>query len=334
MLDLAGSLGRRFGGIGAGVSEPSVVVSAAVAPALTVDTARTIHLDTAAANDARRAAQLAAERMLAYDADRKPNPGKAKDNHAPRGAQITLHRLIPPHQGLGSGTQLALATARAIAQLYDLPHDAAVLASVVRRAARSAVGTYVFASGGLVLEGGRNAHEDRPAPLVARLPIPDQWRCVLTLPNGHSGLFGDREVAAFANLPTPPVSDAERVAHLVLMALLPALADADYSAFAAALTEIQQINGRWFASQQGGCFAAGASAELVEKLSSWRTSGVGQSSWGPAVYAIVPDPDTAAALARRIRETPIDAAVLECSFSHTGARVWEPDLNPAHTQVP
>jgi beta-ribofuranosylaminobenzene 5'-phosphate synthase len=318
MLDLAGSLGRRFGGIGAGVSEPSVVVRAAVAPTLTVDTAPTIGLDTRAVDEARRSAQHAAERLLACYAGR--------EGGADRGARITLHRLIPPHQGLGSGTQLALATASAIARLYDLPHDPAILVSVVGRATRSAVGTYVFGSGGLVLEGGRpprRAHEDRPAPLVARLPIPDEWRCVLTLPNGHAGLSGDREVEAFASLPTPPVADAERVAHLVMMALLPALADADYQGFGAALTEIQQINGRWFASQQGGSFAAGPSAELVERLSSWGITGVGQSSWGPAVYAVLPDPDAAAALARRIRQTSIDATVLECSFSSTGARTWD-----------
>jgi predicted sugar kinase len=125
-------------------------------------------------------------------------------------------------------------------------------------------------------------------------------------------------------LPTPPTSDAERVAHLVLMALLPALADGDHPAFGAALTEIQRINGRWFASQQGGCFAAGPTADLVEKLLSWGATGVGQSSWGPAVYAIEPNPASASALARRVRDSSPGSRVFECSFTKTGARTWDP----------
>jgi predicted sugar kinase len=39
------------------------------------------------------------------------------------------------------------------------------------------------------------------------------------------------------------------------MALLPALADGDLAAFGRALTEIQEVTGRWFAPAQGGTFA-------------------------------------------------------------------------------
>ena len=42
--------------------------------------------------------------------------------------------------------------------------------------------------------------------------------------------------------------EVEKVAHLVLMLMLPALADGDLRAFGSALTEVQQITGRWFAS--------------------------------------------------------------------------------------
>ncbi len=317
MLDLAGSLGRRFGGIGAAVPEPSVLVSATIAPTLSVHAVNPRSDPNAASEDARRAARMAANRMLAHW------PGPAG---APRGARITLHRLIPAHHGLGSGTQLALATARAIAELYNLPPDAAELTQVVGRAKRSAIGTHVFGSGGFVLEGGRDERHDRPAPLLARIPIPDAWRCVLALPAGQPAMSGDAELEAFATLPAPPRGDAERVAHLVLMALLPALVEGDCDAFGAALTEIQQINGRWFASKQGGYFAAGASAELADTLLRWGATGVGQSSWGPAVYAIAANPETGAALADRVRHAFPSATVYESPFSQTGARVWDQDL--------
>ena len=82
----------------------------------------------------------------------------------------------------------------------------------------------------------------------------------------------------------------ERVAHLVLMQLLPALADGDLTAFGAALTEVQQITGGWFAAAQGGAFASGPTRELVERMTEFGAAGVGQSSWGPTVYGLVPRP--------------------------------------------
>ena len=124
-------------------------------------------------------------------------------------------------------------------------------------------------------------------------------------------------------LPSPSERDVERVAHLVLMALLPALADADLATFGGALTEIQEITGRWFAPVQGGTFAPGPSEELVRRMTEWGASGVGQSSWGPAVYGIVDGEDAGLRLAERVRDA-LGAAgtVYEGPFRTEGARVW------------
>src|SRR6185437_10308328 len=128
------------------------------------------------------------------------------------------------HCGLGSGTQLALAVARALAELYDLPPDAASLARATGRAQRSAIGTWVFSLGGFILEGGRRAERDVLAPLLARWAMPAHWRCVLVVPPGSPGVSGVTESAAFARLPVPPASDVMQVARLVLLSLLPARA--------------------------------------------------------------------------------------------------------------
>jgi len=51
--------------------------------------------------------------------------------------------------------------------------------------------------------------------------------------------------------------------------------------------------------------------------------GVGQSSWGPAVYGIVGDRGTAQALAERVRgAVGAGGFVYEGGFSVGGARVW------------
>jgi len=286
VLDLRGDLGRRFGGIGAAVPAPSLLLEAHPAP------------------------ELQAQRFAAF-------------HRIPPRVRLCLHRTIPPHAGLGSGTQLALAVARATAELYGLPTDVTTLARAVDRGRRSAVGTWTFALGGFVLEGGRRAGDEAPAPLLARLLMPAAWRCVVVTPAGKPGLAGDEEAAAFGRLPPPAAAEVARVAHLVLMQLLPAVAVADLAAFGAALTEVQRITGGWFAPAQGGVFAPGETGELVEQLRRWGAIGVGQSSWGPAVYGIVADAGAAAALVGRVRAMlRPGGAVYEGGFSQAGARVW------------
>jgi beta-RFAP synthase len=299
VLDLRGDLGRRFGGIGAAVPSPSVLLEAAPADSLSVD---------GPPADAARALEWG-RRFLAH-------------HHHKGGARICLHRTIPAHAGLGSGTQLALAVARALAELYGLPTDVTGLARAVDRGMRSAVGMWTFAHGGFVLEGGRRPGEVGVAPLLARLPMPPAWRCVIVVPQGNPGLTGDEEAAAFARLPPPDVHTVERVAHLVLMQLLPALAEADLPRFGAALTEVQEITGGWFAEAQGGVFAPGASAELVRALAKWGACGVGQSSWGPAVYGIVADAGLATTLVARARQAIGErGTVYDGGFSAAGVRV-------------
>lgn len=306
MLDLRGALGRKFGGIGAAVPAPSLLLEAAPASALSAD-----------GPSADRVLEFA-RRFLAH-------------HGIERGVHFHVHRAIPPHAGLGSGTQLGLAVARALAELAGLPTDAVALARAVGRAHRSAIGTWTFAGGGFVLEGGRHIHGDDPAPLLVRYALPERWRCVLVLPPGVPGVNGEAESAAFATLPPPPERSVMRVSHLVLMALLPAIVEGDIATFGSALTEIQCINGRWFAPVQGGAFSPGEPAGLVERMGEWGAAGVGQSSWGPAVYGIVGSDAEARALAERVRtELPEEGAVYVGPFSNTGARVWwGPSCAPA-----
>jgi beta-ribofuranosylaminobenzene 5'-phosphate synthase len=301
VLDLRGDLGRRFGGIGAAVPAPSLLVEACPAPSLTAE-----------GPDATRVLEFA-RRFAAHHA-------------VELRVRFRVHHAIPSHVGLGSGTQLALAVARAAAELTGLPTEVAALARAVDRGLRSGVGTWTFAHGGFVLEGGRADHAERVAPLLAHLPVPATWHCVVAVPRGKPGLAGDQEAAAFARLPAPDARDVERVAHLVLMQLLPALAEADLMGFGTALGEVQRITGGWFAPAQGGVFAPGETRDLVERLREWGAVGVGQSSWGPAVYGIVGDATAARALAGRVQGgLGPGGAVYEGAFSPTGARVWRGD---------
>jgi beta-ribofuranosylaminobenzene 5'-phosphate synthase len=298
VLDLRGSLGRWFGGVGAAAPGPTLRVSASPARALEVS-----------GENIERAAGFARQFLDHYRLD--------------AGVRLHVERALPEHAGLGSGTQLALAVGRAVADVHGVKADVAELGCVLGRGRRSAIGTWTFAGGGLVVEGGHRPDAPGVAPLLARVPFPPSWRCVVAVPNPARGISGEAEAAAFAGLPPPPECDVERVAHLVLMGLLPALADSDITSFGSALTAIQTITGRWFAMAQGGTFASGLSEELVRRMAEWGAAGVGQSSWGPAVYGIIEGEEQGLQLAERVRGTlRDDGSVYVGPFRTEGARVW------------
>jgi len=295
VLDLRGSLGRWFGGVGAAAPGPTLRVLARPAHELRVD-----------GQDAQRALEFA-ERF---------------QRHYGLNAAVHVHveRALPRHKGLGSGTQLALAVGRAIAEVSGIPTTPEQLARAVGRTKRSAVGTWTFAGGGLVVEGGRRREGDGVSPLLARIPLPVSWRCVVAVPDTLCGISDAAEAEAFARLPPVDDCDVERVAHLVLMGLLPAAAEGDINAFGSALSAIQTITGRWFAPIQGGTFATSVSADLVRRMIGWGAAGVGQSSWGPTVYGLVEGESAACHLAARVQDAMgAGGSVFEGPFRAHGA---------------
>jgi beta-ribofuranosylaminobenzene 5'-phosphate synthase len=298
VLDLGGRLGRRFGGLGAAIPAPSLLLQGQPADGI-----------AAQGPDAERAIEFA-ERFRSY-------------HQLSGGVHLTIHRTIPGHAGLGSGTQLGLAVARAMAELYGLETNPVELARATARGKRSAIGTWTFALGGFVVEGGRKPGVEDLAPLLARFPIPHTWHCVVAVPSDRSGLSGDAEVKAFEELPSPPDHEVERVSHLVLMQLLPALVEADLPSFGQALSAVQRITGSWFAGQQGGVFAPGQTEQLVSSMAEWGAAGVGQSSWGPAAYGLVESAAAAIDLARRVRGAMGEnGSVFQGGFAAAGAQVW------------
>ena len=299
VLDLAGRLGRHFGGLGAAIPCPSLLLEAKSSTRL-----------TASGPDAARALEFA-RMFLSFH--RMPETGG-----------LTIHRAIPSHAGLGSGTQLGLAVARALAELHGIQANTLELASAVARGKRSAIGTWAFALGGFIVEGGRRVGSTDIAPLLGRYEVPRTWRCVVAVPEGPRGLSGEAEMSAFDRLPPPPDQDVQRVSHLVLMQLLPALVEADLPSFGDALSAVQRITGAWFAGQQGGIFTPGPTQQLVTDMAEWGAVGVGQSSWGPAAYGLVPGDEAASALAQRVRTRLSGRGVVfEGGFAPEGARVWE-----------
>ena len=295
MLAVAGDGDRRFGGLGVSIARPAVVLEAQPADELSVEGAE-------------------AERALTFARRCRDALG------LPGGAHLRVTEAIPPHVGLGSGTKLALAVARALAALHGRTDDAPALARAAGRAARSAVGMWSFALGGLVVEGGVRHGVDRPAPLLMRHAMPDDWRIVLVVPNAEPGLSGAAETQAFERL-LPAAEPSAAIAQLVLTSLLPALVERDLDEFGSALTRVQRLVGDAFAPVQGGRFHPRAGA-LVEALLRGGAAGAGQSSWGPAVYGVVGSEAAGRDLARRMEDlVGGEGAVEVVAFDNRGARL-------------
>jgi beta-RFAP synthase len=143
-------------------------------------------------------------------------------------------------------------------------------------------------------------------------------------PLGTPGLHGSAELRAFAGL--PPIADrvTERLCRLVLLGILPAVQERDLESFGIALTELQQQVGQCFATAQGGIYARPELEAIVADLRAQGLHGVGQSSWGPTLYAFSSrPPDERQRILEQTRSRfglPADA-LLWTSASPAGSRV-------------
>lgn len=216
--------------------------------------------------------------------------------------EIEVMQSIPEHSGLGSGTQLALATGHLLSQLHQLPLSSTEIASALQRGKRSGIGVGAFDHGGFIVDGGKPANEAVP-PVVSQLPFPAQWRIVLIFDHSTTpGLHGADERNAFDKLAKRSAPSAEHLSHIVLMRLLPALVEQDYRQFSESLGDFQEIVGDYFAHFQGGRYSSTAVAEILQSLIDSGVRGVGQSSWGPTAYVIAQDTQHAQAIQSQIRK--------------------------------
>jgi beta-RFAP synthase len=204
-----------------------------------------------------------------------------------------------------------MAVARALTASVGLESlSAPELARLAGRGNRSALGVHGFLHGGFLVEAGKRSMQEL-SPLVARVSFPDEWRILLVLPSAQRGLHGALETEAFERLHGQHLDlrATEALCRLVLLEMLPALAERDLDAFGEAVYDFNVRVGAGFAAVQGGIYAHAAVAELVTWLRQQGLRGVGQSSWGPAVFALVGDPEQAESWSRRIqRQFGLDEA--------------------------
>lgn len=289
-LSVQAPAGGKFGGVGVMIDSPRVILSVHPAAA-----------DLVLADEATRLRVTDFLRRIRQALSGQSFPG----------CEITVTQTIPSHRGLGSGTQLALAVARAtsiFAGEGTLPLEQ--LARRVGRGLRSAIGLYGFDRGGFLVDGGRK-QTDQLGTLISRVEFPSAWRFVLATPRETIGLSGEAEQSTFAKQPPMPVTLTAELCRVVLMDWLPSIIEADFDRCSEAMQTFGQAVGEFFSAAQGGVIAHPAMAKWAELLSRRGIPGVAQTSWGPTVAALC-ESDS---IARQVqRDFATDPAWNECAF--------------------
>jgi len=275
---------RLYGGVGVALEEPRVVIEAEPAAGVHCD-------DPVVTEHARTAVDL-------LDV---------------AGVDVTVVERLPRHVGLGSGTQLALATLAAVAAAHDREPRLRERAPALGRGGRSGVGVAVAERGGFVVDGGHPTELFTAAPpadgawtvppVTARHELPTDWRFVVVVPDADPGRSGDAEDESMRTVverADPGIADD--IGGVLLRRVLPAAAEGDRATFGAGVAKLGRLNGAWYADEQGGVYRPPA-GRLVDALSDCpAVTGTGQSSWGPAVYAL-----TDAGMADEARSAARDA---------------------------
>ena len=278
-LDLNGGLGRRFGSIGLAINGLKTSITFNAASQLRV---------TGPENERVRGYLQVMQRALDIE----------------NTCHVRIDEVVPAHAGLGSGTQIALAVAAGVRRFHGLPLDVRGDAIRLERGARSGVGIGLFDHGGLVVDGGRGPLTTA-APVVSRMPFPEQWRILVVLDPHRQGVHGPDEREVFSKLAPSSDGQAAHLCRLVLMKALPALAECDIAGFGSAIKEMQVLLGDYFAAIQGGSrFSSPDVAAALAALEDEGAYGIGQSSWGPTGFAFAPSAEEANRLVESIYRDP------------------------------
>ena len=293
MFSVGQLTGREFGGIGLMVRGPRTTITPEPSDRFSL----LDQSDDATGSDREAAAGRAVQKWLNHFGDLLPRPLSSATPLKDLPVVISILQACPRHNGLGSGTQLAITVALALEHHFGLPSAKPdELAIATGRAGRSAIGTFGCFEGGFLVDRGKAPNEN-VAPIDLRIDFPEHWPIALVYPEQSgelatttaAGLHGAEEVDAFKRLSPTTASQLEEMRSLVKNRIVPSLIQEDYSEFGNALQTFGRRSGDYFKPIQGGTFANSHIEEIIDTIDQSGVPAVGQTSWGPCVFAIAPD---------------------------------------------
>jgi beta-ribofuranosylaminobenzene 5'-phosphate synthase len=277
LIDMNGEIGRIDGGVGLALESPHTVIEAMPSKGIQVDCR-----DEPGMVD--RVKDALENVCTAYGLD---------------GAYVNVKERPLPHVGLGSATQALVGAAHAACRLHGIQKPSRELATLVGRGGTSGIGVAAVEDGGFIVDGGhrfrRGQHDKQeympsgasvgidPPPVLARCDFPD-WDVLVVVPLGK-GASGLREVALFKIVCPIPIEQVRQMCHILLMQMMPAVAEKDLESFGQAMEAFQELGFKVFELRA----QTNLPGDCLTFLRENGGMGVGMSSWGPAVYAFGED---------------------------------------------
>lgn len=291
LIDLNGSIGRIDGGLGIVISKPNFTVRVSKSKEFSIDIP----------------AQYLKPAFTAVNT-------VIDHFKLDKNISIKLDDIIPPHVGLGSGTQLALGIGYAICKLNERSITISDLISLIGRGGTSGVGVTAFQNGGFILDGGHSfgcsstkkcfaptsaSKGVPPPPILLRLDFPENWKILLVIPKKGSKVSGAEEAQLFLKLCPIPVTEVQYICHIILLKLLPALYEKDLYSFGSSINDLQKYGWKKIEIEKQHPVIL----ETMNYLKSQGAAGVGLSSWGPLIYSFGEDLENIQKKAEEFLET-------------------------------
>ncbi|KZX15061.1 homoserine kinase [Methanobrevibacter cuticularis] len=292
LIDLNGEYGRLDGGIGLTIAKPNLVLKGEPSKGnISVDFNSHI-TDKNIRDTCNEKILSSASKLLSYYGIK-------------RGFHFTVEEFYPPHSGLGSGTQISLATAKLIHEHlkkdqyaskldnFDSEISISNLGKIIGRGGTSGIGIFSFEHGGFIIDGGHSLKEKKsfspssastakPPSLIGTYNFPKEWDIVIAIPNADTSVTGMKELDLFKKYCPVPKRDVEKLSHLILMNLLPFLLEKDIESFGNVINHIQNLGFKKVEID----LQPEKVKSLMAKMHEAGAYGVGMSSFGPTVYAI------------------------------------------------
>ncbi|MCE4625545.1 MAG: GHMP kinase [Desulfurococcales archaeon] len=263
--DIEGRYGRLYGTLGFTVSEPKVVVRA-------------------------RPGEPSCQ-CSRWEAEKIFSDFMVRYRECP--VQVEVVEEIPPHIGLGSTTPLLLSIAHAISTLCGKRFDPLIEAPRMGRGLVSGLGVHSYVHGGFIVDGGfRTSGKRSVPPLIFRAEIPGNLSFLIAVPSRPLPRIlrlKEKEDEILEQMPKMDPQMADKLSRIVLMGILPYIAEGDWITAGKHITLFNRMLGEYWSKEQGGIYCCEESEILVELMEKRGAVLVAQSSWGPTVYGLFPE---------------------------------------------
>lgn len=298
LIDLNGKLGRIDGGIGIALENPCFKIKFKESKRFEISASKELE------------ERIRRIKQRFFDYFSKKEKKELKDN-----LRISVIESYLQHVGLGSGTQLALAVAKAFSDFNKIEASIRELAISTKRGGTSGIGVAAFEAGGFIMDAGHtikekpeflpsSASEAKPANVIARYDFP--WELLVLIPQGKK-VYEKREVSIFKKYCPIKITEVRKLCHIILMKALPSLLDRDIESFGESINEIQKTGFKKIeVSLQS------REVKRILKICQRYSFGAGLSSFGPSIYCIGFDEE-------KIRDKVENAMIIRTKANNRGA---------------